>query len=143
MKEDKITKRIKELQSDTKYTFKLTEDIINLVYRTAVEDLSKEKKDPDKVYKNEDIIITSSKELNKKFGSKETTYTKEQLNTEIQNNIQKTKRDIYLNILKKIESNNDLMDVYIYVKEKCKEYGEPGVRNEYNNKKRSRENPWM
>ena len=143
MKEDKITKRIKELQSDTKYTFKLTEDIINLVYRTAVEDLSKEKKDPDKVYKNEDIIITSSKELNKKFGTKEVLYTKEQLNTEIQNNIQKTKRDIYLNILKKIESNNDLMDVYIYVKEKCKEYGEPGVRNEYNNKKRSRENPWM
>lgn len=143
MKEDKITKRIKELQSDTKYTFKLTEEIINLVYRTAVEDLSKEKKDPDKVYKNEDIIITSSKELNKKFGAKEVLYTREQLNTEIQNNIQKTKRDIYLNILKKIESNNDLMDVYIYVKEKCKEYGEPGVRNEYNNKKRSRENPWM
>ena len=108
-----------------------------------VEDLSKEKKDLDKVYKDEEVVITSSKELNKKFGSKETTYTKEQLKTEIQNNIQKTKRDIYLEILQEIEKKNDLMDVYIYVKEKCKEYGEPGVRNKYDNRRRSRENPWM
>ena len=145
MKEDKITKRIKELQADRKFTFNLTEDVIALVYRTAVEDLSKEKKDPDKVYKDkpEDVIITSSKDLNKKFGSKETTYTKEQLKTEIQNNIQKTKRDVYFDLLKEIEKKNDLMYVYIYVKEKCKEYGEPGVRNKYDNRHRSRENPWM
>ena len=75
MKEDKITKRIKELQEDSRFTFKLTDDVIALVYRTAVEDLSKEKKDLDKVYKDEEVITTSSKELNKKFGSKETTYT--------------------------------------------------------------------
>ena len=92
MKEDKITKRIKELQEDSRFTFKLTDDVIALVYRTAVEDLSKEKKDTDKVYKDDEVVIASSKELNKKFGSKETTYTKEQLKTEIQNNIQKTKR---------------------------------------------------
>ena len=67
MKEDKITKRIKELQEDSRFTFKLTDDVIALVYRTAVEDLSKEKKDPDKVYKDEEVITTSSKELNKKF----------------------------------------------------------------------------
>ena len=143
MKEDKITKRIKELQEDSRFTFKLTDDVIALVYRTAVEDLSKEKKDPDKVYKDEEAVITSSKELNKKFGSKETTYTKEQLKTEIQNNIQKTKRDIYLDILQEIEKKNDLMDVYIYVKEICKEYGEPGVRNKNDNRRRSRENSWM
>jgi len=143
MKEEKIAKRIKELQSDTNYTFKLTEEIINSVYRTAVEDLSKEQKVSNKISNEEDVIITSSKDLNKKFGSKEVTYTKEQLINEIQNNIQKTKRDIYLELLKKIESENDLMDVYIYIKEKCKEYGEPGVRNKYDNRRRSRENPWM
>lgn len=143
MKEDQILKRIKELQSDTKFTFKLTEDIIALVYKIAVEDLSKEKKDPNKVYKDAGVVITSSKELNKKFGTKEATYTKEELKTEIQNNIQKTKRDIYLDLLKEIETKNDLMDVYIYVKEKCKEYGEPGVRNKYDNRRRSRENTWM
>jgi len=142
MKEEKITKRIKELQSDTKYTFKLTNEIINLVYRTAVEDLSKDIKESNKV-KDEDVIITSSKDLNKKFGSKEVTYTKEQLKAEIQNNIQKTKRDIYLELLKKIESETDLMNIYIFIKEKCKEYGEPGIRNEYNNQRRLRENPWM
>ena len=38
MKEDKITKRIKELQEDSRFTFKLTDDVIALVYRTAVED---------------------------------------------------------------------------------------------------------
>lgn len=142
MKEEKIAKRIKELQSDTKYTFKLTNEIINLVYRTAVEDLSKDIKESNKV-KDGDVIITSSKDLNKKFGSKEVTYTKEQLKTEIQNNIQKTKRDIYLELLKKIESETDLMNIYIFIKEKCKEYGELGVRNEYNNQRRLRENPWM
>ena len=142
MKEDKIIKRIKELQSDTKFTFKLTEDIIELVYRTALDDISKEDKKQNKS-NDDDVVITSSKDLNKKFGSKETTYTKEQLKTEIQNNIQKTKRDIYLEILQEIEKKNDLMDVYIYVKEKCKEYGELGVRNKYDNRRRSRENPWM
>ena len=48
MKEDKITKRIKELQNDRRFMFKLTDDIIELTYRTSVEDCAKEKKDPDK-----------------------------------------------------------------------------------------------
>ena len=142
MKEDKIIKRIKELQSDTKFTFKLTEDIIELVYRTALDDISKEDKKQNKS-NDEDVVITSSKDLNKRFGTKEATITKEQLKTEIQNNIQKTKRDIYFDLLQEIEKKNDLMDVYIYVKEKCREYGEPGVRNKYDNRTRSRENPWM
>ena len=142
MKEDKIVKRIKELQSDTKFTFKLTEDIIELVYRTALDDISKEDKKQNKS-NDEDVVITSSKDLNKRFGTKEATITKEQLKTEIQNNIQKTKRDIYFDLLQEIEKKNDLMDVYIYVKEKCREYGEPGVRNKYDNRTRSRENPWM
>ena len=59
MKEDKITKRIKELQNDRRFMFKLTDDIIALTYRTAVEDCAKEKKDPDKVYKEEDVVVKS------------------------------------------------------------------------------------
>lgn len=125
MKEENIAKRIKELQSDSKYTFKLTEDVISIVYRTAIEDMSNE---------NKDVIVASSKELNKKFGSKQNNkITTEQI-------IQRTKRDIYLEILKEIESKNDLMDVYIYVKEKCKEYGEPGIETDYRFKRR---NEWM
>ena len=51
----KITKRIKELQNDRRFMFKLTDDIIALVYRIAVEDCSKEKKDPDKAYKKDEL----------------------------------------------------------------------------------------
>lgn len=138
MKEDKITKRIKELQNDTKFTFKLTEDVIDLVYRTAIEDLAKDKKDPDKVYKtNDDVVVNSSKELNEIFGSK-SKWDDEKVETYIS----KVKRDIYLELLKQIEKENDLMNVYVFVKEKCKEYGEPGVRNNYTGRRRTRENPW-
>ena len=121
MKEDKITKRIKELQNDRRFMFKLTEDVIALTYRTAIEDCSKEKKDPDKVYKSDDIVVNSSKDLNKKFGSKqklgetETEWEQREKETKI-------KSEIYAEILKYIENHNDLMDVYIYVKEKAKEY---------------------
>ena len=79
MTEDKITKRIKELQSDTKFTFKLTEDIIASVYRIAVEDCTLEKKDPDRAYKKEDKtydsdnVVSSGKEMNKRFGTKRVT----------------------------------------------------------------------
>ena len=85
MKEDKITKRIKELQSDTRFTFKLTEDIIASIYRIAVEDCALEKKDPDKVYKKEDVkkevdkIVSSGKEMNKRFGTKSATIDYEEL----------------------------------------------------------------
>ena len=122
MKEDKITKRIKELQSDSKFTFKLTEQVIDLVYRIAVEDCSNELKERlDKVYKDEDIVVKSSKDLNKNFGSKrkhddtETEYERKEKETKI-------KSETYADVLKYIENHSDLMDVYIYVKEKAKEY---------------------
>ena len=64
MKEDKITKRIKELQSDSKFTFKLTEDVIDLVYRTAIEDVKNNLISCVKENIKDEIVITSSKELN-------------------------------------------------------------------------------
>ena len=121
MKEDEIAKRIKELQSDNKFTFKLTKQVIDLVYRIAVEDCSKEKKDPNKVYKSDDVVVKSSKDLNKNFGSKrkpddtESEWKKKEKETKI-------KSETYADVLKYIENHSDLMDVYIYVKEKAKEY---------------------
>ena len=122
MKEDKITKRIKELQNDTKFTFKLTEDIIASVYRIAVEDCALEKKDPDKVYKKEDVkkevdkIVSSGKEMNKRFGTKSATIDYE----ELQQHIFKAKQEAYRDVLNYINKKNDLMDVYVYVKEMAK-----------------------
>lgn len=122
MKEDKIAKRIKELQSDSKFTFKLTEQVIDLVYRIAVEDCSNELKEKlDKVYKSEDVVVKSSKDLNKNFGSKrklddtEAEWKRKEKETKI-------KSETYADVLKYIENHSDLMDVYIYVKEKAKEY---------------------
>ena len=122
MKEDKITKRIKELQSDMRFTFKLTEDIIASIYRIAVEDCALEKKDPDKVYKKEDVkrevdkIVSSGKEMNKRFGTKGATIDYEKL----QQHIFKAKQEAYRDVLNYINKKNDLMDVYVYVKEMAK-----------------------
>lgn len=122
MKEDKITKRIKELQSDTRFTFKLTEDIIASIYRIAVEDCALEKKDPDKIYKKEDVkrevdkIVSSGKEMNKRFGTKSATIDYE----ELQQHIFKAKQEAYKDVLNYINKKNDLMDVYVYVKEMAK-----------------------
>jgi len=154
MKEEQIVERIQNLQADIKYSFKQTSEVIDIIYRQGVND---EKnfgvKQPDivvKQQKDSDVVVMSSKDLNnafgtkpndKKFGSKRALPEDEQL--KIEQRIQKVKRDIYLELLQEIEKKNDLMDVYIYVKEKCKEYGEPGVRNKLNNRERKRENPWM
>ena len=128
MKEDKITKRIKELQSDTKFTFKLTEDIIASVYRIAIEDCALEKKDPDRTYKKEDKVydpdkvVSSGKEMNKRFGTKRATIDYD----ELQKYLFKAKQETYREILNYINKKNDLMDVYVYVKEMAKktEYDE-------------------
>ena len=128
MKEDKIKKKIKELQNDTKFTFKLTEDIIALVYRIAVEDCALEKKDPDKVYKKEekicdsDKIVSSGKEMNKRFGTKRATIDYD----ELQKYLFKAKQEAYRDILNHIEKNKDLIDIYQYAKEMAKktEYDE-------------------
>ena len=132
MKEDKITKRIKELQNDRRFMFKLTDDVIALVYRTAIEDCSKEKKDPDRVYKKDnDVVVESSKDLNKRFGSKrksEDSYN-EYKPWEEREKEAKLKSEAYADVLNYIEDHSDLMDVYVYVKEKAKEYYDIKIPN--------------
>ena len=133
MAEDRISKRIKELQSDTKFTFKLTEDIIASVYRIALNDVAKRliqinSKDPDAAYKKEDKvydsekIVISGKEMNKRFGTKCATIDYD----ELQKYLFKAKQETYREILNYITKKNDLMDVYVYVKEMAKktEYDE-------------------
>jgi hypothetical protein len=75
----------------------------------------------DKAYKCEDVVVKSSKDLNKNFGSKrklddtEAEWKRKEKETKI-------KSETYADVLKYIENHSDLMDVYIYVKEKAKEY---------------------
>lgn len=130
MKEDKITKRIKELQKDSKFNFKLTEDIIASVYKIAVEDLTNENKEQVKTNKKEepvinektidkfcdDVVIETSKKLNKRFGTKGVTFNYE----ELQKHLFKARQETYREILNYINKKNDLMDVYLYVKEMAK-----------------------
>ena len=121
MKEDQITKRIKELQKDNRFTFKLTEDIIDSIYRIALDDVAKRLiqingKDPNESHKSKDTIVGSSREMNERYGSKHSydDYDKKQTL------IFKAKREAYNDILDHIEKKNNLMDVYVYVKEQAK-----------------------
>lgn len=149
MKEEVIAKNVKELQDDIKYSFKQTSEVIDIIYRKGVNDAEKEipkhtvqtnkEKTEDKKERTVvgTVVVASSKDLNKQFGSKGQ-------NTDeltVDQRIQRAKRDAYYDILSEIEKQKDLSSVYIYVKNKCKEFGEDGVRNE--NRRRRRENPWF
>ncbi len=126
-----IDKRIKELQQDTRFTFKLTDDVIDMVYRIACDDLNGNSKVSktddteinqlkndlsvanDKIKKLEDQLDKTNKS---KFGSKEGLAKKQ--------DIEKIKFDVqkktYKHILDYISKHSDLMEVYIYIKEKAK-----------------------
>jgi len=127
-----IDKRIKELQQDTRFTFKLTDDVIDMVYRIACDDLNCNSKvskiddneinqlkndlsvAKDKIKKLEDQLDKTNKST--KFGSKEG-QTKKQDIEKIKFDIQKK---TYKHILDYISKHSDLMEVYIYIKEKAK-----------------------
>ena len=141
MKEEKIQENIKKLQNDISYSFKQTSEVIDIIYRKAVKDADSEKtnaivsslKDTTK----NDIIVQSSKDLNKNFGSKTN-----DTDINIEQKINIAKRDSYYDILVYVESNkHDLIDVYNYIKEKCKEFGEDGVKNKPRSRKR--QNPYF
>ena len=141
MKEEKIQENIKQLQNDISYSFKQTSEVIDIIYRKAVNDADSEKPNvtvlPLKDTTKNDIIVQSSKDLNKHFGSK-----RNNDDISIEQKINRAKRDSYYDILKYVESNkHDLIDVYNYIKEKCKEFGEDGVKNEPRSRKR--QNPYF
>lgn len=138
MKEEKIQENIKQLQNDISYSFKQTSEVIDIIYRKAVNDVNSEKSNIEvKEASQNDIIVQSSKDLNKHFGSKVN-----DADINIEQKINRAKRDSYYDILKYVESNkHDLIDVYNYIKEKCKEFGEDGVKNKPRSRKR--QNPYF
>lgn len=141
MKEEKIQENIKQLQNDISYSFKQTSEVIDIIYRKAVNDVNSEKSNTAvlevKDASQNDIIVQSSKDLNKQFGSKVN-----DADINIEQKINRAKRDSYYDILKYVESNkHDLIDVYNYIKEKCKEFGEDGVKNKPRSRKR--QNPYF
>ena len=132
MKEEKIQENIKQLQNDISYSFKQTSEVIDIIYRKAVNDVNSEKSNIEVKEAQQDIIVQSSKDLNKHFGSKIN-----DADINIEQKINRAKRDSYYDILKYVESNkHDLIDVYNYIKEKCKEFGEDGVKNKPRSRKR-------
>ena len=140
MKEEKIQENIKQLQNDISYSFKQTSEVIDIIYRKAINDVNSEKSNAAVLEikdASQDIIVQSSKDLNKHFGSKVN-----DTDISIEQKINRAKRDSYYDILKYVESNkHDLIDVYNYIKEKCKEFGEDGVKNKPRSRKR--QNPYF
>ena len=141
MKEEKIQENIKQLQNDISYSFKQTSEVIDIIYRKAVNDVDNDKSNTTvlevKDAPQNDIIVQSSKDLNKHFRSKVN-----DADINIEQKINRAKRDSYYDILKYVESNkHDLIDVYNYIKEKCKEFGEDGVKNKPRSRKR--QNPYF
>lgn len=117
MKEEKIQENIKQLQNDISYSFKQTSEVIDIIYRKAVNDVNSEKS-------NTAVLEAKDADIN------------------IEQKINRAKRDSYYDMLKYIESNkHDLIDVYNYIKEKCKEFGEDGVKNKPRSRKR--QNPYF
>ena len=137
MKEEKIQENIKQLQNDISYSFKQTSEVIDIIYRKAVNDVNNEKSNIEVKEAQQDIIVQSSKDLNKHFGSKIN-----DADINIEQKINRAKRDSYYDILAYAESDeHDLIDVYRYIKEKCKEFGEDGVKNKPRSRKR--QNPYF
>jgi len=106
MKEDKIIKRIKELQNDRRFYFNLTNNVIDIVYREAIKDAENE-------YKKENEYNKENKKNKSEYNNWEDYDKKQTL-------IFKAKQEAYRNILDYINKHQDLTDVFIYVKEMAK-----------------------
>ena len=111
MKEEQIKKNIQALQDDISYVFKQTSEIIDIIYRRGVDDQMK----------SNDVTPTKENTSHKRFEGQK--LTEDILNKKIK----KAQRDVYFDILKNIETEQDLLSVYHFVKMKCMEYGEDGV----------------
>ena len=111
MKEEQIKKNIQALQDDISYVFKQTSEIIDIIYRRGVDDQMK----------SNDVTPVKENTPHKRFEGQK--LTEDILNKKIK----KAQRDAYFDILTNIETEQDLLSVYHFVKMKCMEYGEDGV----------------
>ena len=123
-----IERKIKELQNNMKLSFKMTDEVIDIVYRQAVEDLKKfensnrepknERQNKDLQYFDEVEEYTKYKEDFKKylelrnsspkrFGSK---YNDKQ--ETIDGYIKRERLETYRKVINKIDKSRDLITVY-------------------------------
>lgn len=133
MKEEQIQKKIKDLQSDNSLFFKMTSDIIDIVYRRALDD---ENTYTDNTPKNNNLnaLQKENKELKESIKGLEKQYQQLQEQYSAYKNavdcdqtnklnigVSDPQRRAYIDILNFIERNFDIEIVYAYVKDKAKE----------------------
>lgn len=133
MTEEQIQKKIKDLQSDNSLFFKMTSDVIDIVYKKALEDNDDYINNTPK-NNNINLLQKENKELKeslKKLGieynqlqKQYTTYkniVENDSSNKLKIGISDPQRRAYIDILNFIERNYDIDIVYTYVKEKAKE----------------------
>lgn len=123
-----IEKKIKELQNDMKLSFKMTDEVIDIVYRQAVEDLKKfdnSNKEPKKERQNKDLQYfdeveeyTKYKEDFKKYLELRNSSPKRfgnKINDKqqtIDSYIKRERLETYRKVINKIDKSRDLITVY-------------------------------
>lgn len=133
MTEEQIQEKIKDLQSDNSLFFKMTSDIIDIVYRKALEDNDDYINNTPK-NNNLNLLQKENKELktsNKQLQGQITNLQKQIANYKniVENDstnlkkigISNPEKKAYIDILNFIEKNFDIEMVYTYVKDKAKE----------------------
>lgn len=131
MKEDQIKTNIENLQKDNSLFFKMTSDVIDIVYRKALEDNGNitilKNNNLNSLQKENKELKESIKNLEKKYQQIQEKYTtyKNIVDNDQSNKlnigITDPQRKAYIDILKFIERNYDIDIVYTYVKEHAKE----------------------
>ena len=124
-----IEKKIKALQEDMKFSFKMTDEVIDIVYRQAVEDtknFENSNKEPKKespktleyfdnveeyVKNKEDFMkyLEIKKSTPKQFGRK-----RNDKNHSLEYYIKREILEVYRKIIEKIDKDRDLMSLYDY-----------------------------
>ena len=152
-KEKYIDKKIKELQNDLKLTFKMTEEIIDISYRQAVNDIqnfdtsnkeskknvqkkpwsdSSPKSNTIKYQENVEEYLKNKDDFEKFLAAKNNIKSSDRFrrfgpktDEEIlTDTIKKVKLDIYKKIIDKIDSSRDLITIYDYCRREVEKINE-------------------
>ena len=123
-----IERKIKELQNNMKLSFKMTDEVIDIVYRQAVEDLKKfdnSNKEPRKERQNKNLQYfdeveeyTKYKEDFKKYLELKNSSPKRfgnKINDKqltIDSYVKRERLETYRKVINKIDNSRDLMTVY-------------------------------
>ena len=155
-KEKYIDKKIKELQNDLKLTFKMTEEIIDISYRQAVNDIqnfdtsNKESKknvqkkpwsdsspkfntikyqeNVEEYLKNKDEFEKFLAAKNKPQDGRQKRFGPKSDEKALKEVIKNEKLNVYRNIINKLESSRDLLTVYDYCRQEVEK-----INNDFDN----------